>query len=156
MASTPQSLTGIDLAEAAELAAQLRVDSVRSSTSAGSGHPTSSMSAADLLAAYARPDDIHARVIDLYSVKPIDTETLVAAAAVTSGRLIVTEDHHPEGGLGSAVTDALLEAGPQKLWVTRLAVRHMPGSGTGDELLAAAGVDAQHIESAARDLLNAT
>ena len=50
MASTPQSLTGIDLAEAGELAAQLRVDSVRSSTSAGSGHPTSSMSAADLLA----------------------------------------------------------------------------------------------------------
>jgi transketolase len=50
MASTPQSLAGIDLAEAAELAAQLRVDSVRSSTSAGSGHPTSSMSAADLLA----------------------------------------------------------------------------------------------------------
>src|SRR6201995_1926969 len=50
MGSAPQSLTEIDLAEAAELAAQLRVDSVRSSTSAGSGHPTSSMSAADLLA----------------------------------------------------------------------------------------------------------
>jgi len=110
------------------------------------------LAAADRLAA----DDIHARVIDLYSVKPIDTETLVAAAAVTNGRLIVAEDHHPEGGLGSAVTDALLEAGPQKLWVTHLAVRQMPGSGTGDELLAAAGVDAQHIESAARDLLNAT
>ncbi len=110
------------------------------------------LAAADRLAA----DDIHARVIDLYSVKPIDTETLVAAAAVTNGRLIVAEDHHPEGGLGSAVTDALLEAGPQKLWVTHLAVREMPGSGTGDELLAAAGVDAQHIESAARDLLNAT
>ena len=110
------------------------------------------LAAADRLAA----DDIHVRVIDLYSVKPIDTETLVAAAAVTNGRLIVAEDHHPEGGLGSAVTDALLEAGPQKLWVTHLAVREMPGSGTGDELLAAAGVDAQHIESAARDLLNAT
>ncbi len=110
------------------------------------------LAAADRLAA----DDIHARVIDLYSVKPIDTETLVAAAAVTNGRLIVAEDHHPEGGLGSAVTDALLEAGPQKLWVTHLAVREMPGSGTGDELLAAAGIDAQHIESAARDLLNAT
>ena len=110
------------------------------------------LAAADRLAA----DDIHARVIDLYSVKPIDTETLVTAAAVTSGRLIVAEDHHPEGGLGSAVTDALLEAGPQKLWVTHLAVRQMPGSGTGDELLAAAGVDAEHIESAARDLLNAT
>src|SRR6201992_2945413 len=50
MGSAPQSLTEIDLAEAAELAAQLRVDSVRSSTRAGSGHPTSSMSAADLLA----------------------------------------------------------------------------------------------------------
>ena len=101
-------------------------------------------------------DDIHARVIDLYSVKPIDTETLVAAAAVTGGRLVVAEDHHPEGGLGSAVADALLEAGPQKLWVTHLAVRDMPGSGTSGELLAAAGIDAQHIEAAARDLLNAT
>ena len=94
--------------------------------------------AADRLAA----DDIHARVIDLYSVKPIDTETLVAAAAVTNGRLIVAEDHHPEGGLGSAVADALLEAGPQKLWMTHLAVREMPGSGTSDELLSAAGIDA--------------
>ena len=46
----PEAITGIDLGTAAELAAQLRVDSVRSSTSAGSGHPTSSMSAADLLA----------------------------------------------------------------------------------------------------------
>ena len=110
------------------------------------------LAAADRLAA----DDIHARVIDLYSVKPIDTETLVAAAAVTGGRLVVAEDHHPEGGLGSAVADALLEAGPQKLWVTHLAVREMPGSGTSGELLAAAGIDAQHIEAAARDLLNAT
>src|SRR5450755_4621739 len=50
MASTPPSLSGIDLAEAGELAAQLRVDSIRSTTEAGSGHPTSSMSAADLLA----------------------------------------------------------------------------------------------------------
>ena len=49
------SLTGIDLATAAELAAQLRVDSIRSSTSAGSGHPTSSMSAADLLAVLDQP-----------------------------------------------------------------------------------------------------
>ena len=110
------------------------------------------LAAADRLAA----DDIHARVIDLYSVKPIDTETLVAATAVTGGRLVVAEDHHPEGGLGSAVADALLEAGPQKLWVTHLAVRDMPGSGTSGELLAAAGIDAQHIEAAARDLLNAT
>src|SRR5690349_13390406 len=50
MSNSSQPLTGIDLATAGDLAAQFRVDSVRSSTSAGSGHPTSSMSAADLLA----------------------------------------------------------------------------------------------------------
>ncbi len=109
------------------------------------------LAAAEALAA----DGIQARVIDLYSVKPVDTETLFAAAAVTNGRLVVAEDHHPEGGIGSAVTEALLDAGPQTLWVTHLAVREMPGSGTGEELMSAAGIDATHIESAARDLLNA-
>jgi transketolase len=108
------------------------------------------LAAAENLAA----DGIDARVIDLYSVKPIDTETLLAAAAVTNGRLVVAEDHHPEGGLGSAVTQALLDAGPQTLQVTHLAVRDMPGSGTGEELMAAAGIDAEHIEAAARNLLN--
>src|SRR5215831_13809625 len=56
-------------------------------------------------------DGIAARVLDLYSVKPIDTETLSAAAEATSGRIVIAEDHHPEGGLGSAVTGALLTAG---------------------------------------------
>jgi transketolase len=108
------------------------------------------LAAADQLAA----DGIGARVIDLYSVKPVDTETLVAAVAATNGRLVVAEDHHPEGGLGSAVADALLNAGPQKVWLTHLAVRDMPGSGTPQELLAASGIDADHIAAAARDLLN--
>jgi transketolase len=107
------------------------------------------LAAADLLAA----DGISARVIDLYSVKPVDTETLLAAVAATGGRLVVAEDHHPEGGLGAAVTDALLAAGPQTLRVAHLAVREMPGSGTSTELLAAAGIDAPHIAAAARDLL---
>jgi transketolase len=98
-------------------------------------------------------DGIRARVIDLYSVKPIDTETLAAAVASTDGRLVVAEDHHPAGGLGSAVTDALLEAGPQTLQVTHLCVRELPGSGTSEELLAAAGLDAGTIAAAARDLL---
>ncbi len=100
-------------------------------------------------------DGIQARVIDLYSVKPVDTETLFAAAAVTNGRIVVAEDHHPEGGIGSAVAEALLDAGPQTLWLTHLAVRNMPGSGTGAELMAEAGIDARAIEAAARDLLNA-
>ena len=53
------------------------------------------------------------------------------------------------------MTQALLDAGPQKLRVTHLAVRETPGSGTGEELMAAAGIDAKHIEAAARNLLDA-
>jgi transketolase len=103
--------------------------------------------AADLLTA----DGITARVIDCYSVKPIDVGALTAAAQDT-GRIVVAEDHHPEGGLGSAVADALLAAGERAFRLTRLAVSGMPGSGTGDELLAWAGIDAEHIADAARQL----
>ena len=95
---------------------------------------------------------IQARVIDLYSVKPIDTETLSAAVAATGGRLVVAEDHYPAGGLGSAVSDALLEAGSPVLHLAHLCVRDLPGSGSSAELLAAAGIDAEHIAAAARKL----
>jgi transketolase len=98
-------------------------------------------------------EGIAARVIDCYSIKPIDTETLAAAAGATGGRIVVAEDHHPEGGLGSAVADALLAVGQQNLHLTRLAVREIPGSGTGEELLAWAGIDADHIAAAARRLV---
>jgi transketolase len=101
-------------------------------------------------------EGIRTRVIDLYSVEPIDTEALTTAVAVTQGRLVVAEDHHPAGGLGSAVADALLEAGPQTLRMTHLCVRDLPGSGTSAELLAAAGIDAEHIAAAARDLLGSS
>jgi transketolase len=94
-----------------------------------------------------------ARVIDCYSIKPIDGATLTAAAQATSGRVVIAEDHHPEGGLGSSVTDALLAAGRQDLSIAHLAVREMPGSGTGEELLAWAGIDADHIAAAARRLV---
>lgn len=79
-----------------------------------------------------------ARVIELYSVKP-DTETLRAAA--TDGRFVVAEDHHLEAGLRSIVTDALPGVGQQPLQVAHLAVREMPGSGTGAELMAAADIE---------------
>jgi transketolase len=104
--------------------------------------------AADVLAA----EGIAARVIDCYSIKPIDTATLTAAAQATSGRIVISEDHHPEGGLGSAVTGALLAAGQKDLSTAHLAVRGMPGSGTGAELLDWAGIDAGHIVIAARRL----
>jgi transketolase len=100
-----------------------------------------------------RGEGIAARVIDLYSVKPVDTATLAAAAEATDGRIVVAEDHHPEGGLGAAVADALLAAGQQNLHLTHLAVSEMPGSGTGEELLAWAGIDADHIAAAARKLV---
>jgi transketolase len=100
-----------------------------------------------------RSEGITARVIDLYSVKPVDVGVLTAAAAATGGRIVVAEDHHPEGGLGSAVVDALTEAGRAELSVAHLAVREMPGSGTPAELLDAAGINASHIADAARGLV---
>jgi transketolase len=107
------------------------------------------LAAADQL----RDEGISARVIDLYSVKPADAATLSAAAAATGGRLVVAEDHHPEGGIGGAVLETLAGAGRTELTVAHLAVREMPGSGTSAELLAAAGLDADGIAAAARRLL---
>jgi transketolase len=99
-------------------------------------------------------DGIQARVVDLYSVKPIDTQTLLEAAAATGDRLVVVEDHYPEGGIGSAVLDAFNDAG-HPVGISHLAVRGLPGSGTPAELMEAAGISAGRIEQAARELLGA-
>ena len=96
-------------------------------------------------------DGINARVIDLYSIKPIDSDTLHAAAEAT-GRIVTVEDHYPEGGVGDAVLAALAENG-ERARVVKLAVSEMPHSGKPDELLAAYGIDAEHIASAARQLV---
>jgi transketolase len=95
-------------------------------------------------------DGIQARVIDLYSVKPVDADTLVRAAAET-GAIVTVEDHWPEGGLGEAVLAALADAG-ERCRVRTLAVRGMPGSGTPAELLREAGIDAGAIVASAREL----
>jgi len=108
------------------------------------------LAAAELLS----KDGIPARVIDLYSIKPIDADT-VADAALDTGRLVLTEDHHPEGGLGEAVLEVLAERGLGGAAVTHLAVTEMPGSGTTDELLGAAGLTADKIAAAARTLISA-
>jgi transketolase len=97
-------------------------------------------------------EGIHARVVDLYSVKPVDRPTLRAAALATQGRVITVEDHWAEGGLGEAVLAGLAEE-DVKATVTVLAVRHMLGSGTPAQLLAAAGIDAASIAEAARQLM---
>ena len=96
-------------------------------------------------------EGIRARVIDLYSVKPVDTGTLRAAAELT-GRFVTVEDHRPEGGLGDAVLGAFADGAPAPRLV-RLAVSGMPGSATPDEQLREAGIDDQAIVAAARDLV---
>jgi transketolase len=95
-----------------ELARQLRADSIRCSTAAGSGHPTSA----------------------------------------TGGRLVIAEDHYPQGGLGAAALEALAGTGLQ-LRVRQCAVNGLPGSGSPDELMEAAGISASRIAAATRELL---
>ena len=84
------------------------------------------------------------RVIDLYSVQPIDAASLIEAGKQT-GRLITVEDHYISGGLGDAVARAVAPAG---LSVTRLAVPEIPRSGKPDELLDRFGISARHIVDA--------
>jgi len=88
-----------------------------------------------------RSSGIHVRVIDLYSVQPVDKETLITAGTET-GRLITVEDHYVVGGLGDAVARAVAAAG---LTVTRLAVSDIPRSGKPEELIEAYGISARHI-----------
>jgi transketolase len=98
---------------------------------------------------------IAARVIDVYSIKPIDRDALVEACRVTDSRLVVAEDHYPEGGIGSAVLEALADASVPQLHVAHLAVRRLPTSGRPAELLDAAGISSRHIVDAARRLVGA-
>ncbi|MEP7310781.1 MAG: transketolase [Acidobacteriota bacterium] len=85
------------------------------------------------------------RVIDLYSVSPVDEAGLVAAGRATHGRLITVEDHYSAGGIGDAVAMAVADAG---LAVRRLAVREIPRSGKPEELLERFGISARHIVDA--------
>jgi transketolase len=106
------------------------------------------VAAAETLAA----EGIRARVVDCYSIKPIDAVTLRRAASDMRA-LVTVEDHWAEGGLGDAVLDALADLADPVV-VRKLAVREMPTSGTPEELLSAAGIDADAIAGAARDVLS--
>jgi transketolase len=90
------------------------------------------------------------RVMDAYSVQPIDRGALVAAGLATSGRLITVEDHYAHGGLGDAVSEAVWE---QAFRVKRLAVREIPRSGRPDELLERFGISAAAIVRAVESLV---
>jgi transketolase len=107
-------------------------------------------------------EGINVRVIDLYSVKPIDEKTILTAAKET-GALIVVEDHWSEGGIGDAVLGVFASQGKYKSAtsnnggtsypkIVKLAVTAMPGSGTPEELLDAAGISAKHIVEAVKSV----
>jgi transketolase len=89
------------------------------------------------------------RVIDLYSVKPLDRDGLLSAARATGGRLITVEDHYAQGGVGDAVLEALaVEAIP----VHKLAVTELPRSGSPEALLDRYGISAKHIVEKVREV----
>jgi transketolase len=104
------------------------------------------LKAADALAG----EGVSARVIDLYSVKPVDAETIQSIRTP----IVTVEDHWPEGGLGEAVLAALAPT-EERPPVAQLAVREMPGSGKPAELLAAAGIDTDAIVKAVRQVIGA-
>jgi transketolase len=87
------------------------------------------------------------RVIDAYSVQPIDARTMLEAAQATGGVVITVEDHYAAGGIGDAVSEAIASGG---FAVRRLAVREVPRSGQPDELLDRYGISARHIVDAVR------
>jgi transketolase len=90
------------------------------------------------------------RVIDLYSVAPVDRQALVAAGTATGGRIVTVEDHYAAGGIGDAVAAAV---GDTAIRVHRVAVREIPRSGKPDELLERYGISARHIVEAVRAVL---
>jgi transketolase len=92
-------------------------------------------------------DGLAIRVIDAYSVQPIDARTLIDSAKAAHGVIITVEDHYATGGLGDAVATAVAPAG---YVVRRLAVAEVPRSGQPDELLDRYGISARQIVEAVR------
>ena len=95
---------------------------------------------------------VRIRVVDAYSLQPVDADGLAVAARATGGRLVTVEDHYAAGGLGDAVSDAVASHG---IGVHRLAVRDVPRSGKPAELLDRFGISARHIVAAVEALVGA-
>jgi transketolase len=100
-----------------------------------------------------KPEGVAIRVIDLYSLAPIDRDGLIAAARATGGHLITVEDHYAAGGIGDAVAEAVAGAG---FTVHRLAVREIARSGKPEQLLERYGISASHIVAAVRAMIGST
>ncbi|XP_021922518.1 transketolase-like protein 2 isoform X2 [Zootermopsis nevadensis] len=94
---------------------------------------------------------INVRVLDPFTVKPIDSETIIANAKECGGRILTVEDHYPQGGLGEAVLSAVAEE--RNITVKKLAVNEVPRSGPATVLLEKYGISAKSIVKAVRDLV---
>ena len=94
-----------------------------------------------------RSEGTFIRVIDAYSVQPIDADTLIAAGRQSRGRFVTVEDHYLSGGLGDAVADAVA---PEGFTVRRLGVTEIPRSGKPEELLERYGISASRIVAAVK------
>ena len=107
----------------------------------------------EALAAYdqLKAEGISVRVIDLFSVKPIDEETLRRSGSETNNLIVTVEDHSAWGGIGDAVASAVSPAG---IRVHQLAVREVPRSGKPEELLAAYGIDRGAIVAALKNVIS--
>jgi transketolase len=97
-----------------------------------------------------KAEGIPTRVIDLYSIVPIDRTTLLDSARATQGRILTVEDHYAHGGLGDAVLSAV---GPEGIKVHKLAIRVIPHSGKPDELVDHFGIGARSIVEAAKRII---
>ncbi|XP_046971982.1 transketolase [Vanessa cardui] len=104
------------------------------------------LAAADLL----QKEGIEARVMDPFTIKPLDEEAIRKHTKAVGGRIVVVEDHYQAGGLGEAVLSAL---SAERSVMRHLCVRAVPRSGAPAQLLHAHGLSAQHVAAAARDLL---
>lgn len=94
-----------------------------------------------------RAEGIQARVVDLYSIQPIDRDRLVDCARATHGRIVTIEDHYAHGGLGDAVQSALSR---ERVRVHKLAVREIPHSGTSEKLLDRYGISSRALVEAVK------
>lgn len=102
-------------------------------------------------AAELEKSNVHIRVMDPFTIKPIDKEAIVKNAKEVGGRVVTVEDHYPEGGIGEAVLSAV--AAEKDIVVKKLAVPEVPRSGPPSVLLDAFGISARNIVTAVQEIL---
>ncbi|XP_037108919.1 transketolase isoform X1 [Syngnathus acus] len=103
-------------------------------------------------AEHLKKERIYVRVIDAFTIKPLDSKTIIDHTRATRGRILTVEDHYYEGGLGEAVCSAVVNETGFNLH--RLAVSHVPHSGKPQDLLKIYGIDRDAIAQAIRKMLS--